>query len=72
MIRRPYTGPEDLPRLGLGRALIRTGLEAMRSWGMESAEVLYAEENPGSGSLYRSEGFVPIEKIILFRMETGG
>ncbi len=59
----------DYRRLGLGRALLRTGMLMMREWGMEHAEVAYGVENPGSGSLYRSEGFVPVEKVVLFRKQ---
>ena len=54
-------------RLGLGRALLRTGMLAMRGWGMEWAEVMYGVDNPASGELYRGEGFEPRWKIVLYR-----
>lgn len=57
----------DYRRLGLGRVLLRAGMLAMREWGMEHASVAYETENLGSGSLYRSEGFVPIEKVVFYR-----
>jgi hypothetical protein len=40
---------------------------AMQAWGMEWAEVMYAVDNPGSGKLYRGEGFEPRWKIVLYR-----
>ena len=63
----PVAVHPDHRRLGLGRALLRAGMQAMQDWGMERAEVMYETENPGSGKLYRSEGFEPKWKIILYR-----
>ena len=54
-------------RLGLGRALMRAGMQAMQDWGMEHAEVMFEEGNPGSGKLYLGEGFEPIWELSLFR-----
>ncbi len=54
-------------RLGLGRAVMRAGMLAMREWGMRHAEVAYEVDNPASGPLYRGEGFEPVEQIILYR-----
>ena len=39
----------------------------MIEWGMEWAEVMYETENPGSGKLYRGEGFEPLWKVNLYR-----
>lgn len=63
----PVAVHPDYRRLGLGSALMRAGMKAMRGWGMEWAEVMYEVENPGSGKLYRSEGFEPRWKIVLYR-----
>lgn len=68
----PVAVHPDHRRLGLGRCLMRAGMEAMRSWGMTHAEVMYETENPGSGLLYRSEGFVPIDKIVVYRKPSTG
>jgi len=58
-------------RLGLARAVMRAGMAAMQSWGMTHAEVLYADDNPASGPLYRSEGFTPVGRILLFKKNVG-
>lgn len=76
------TWPDELNRTGLfepvavhphhrrrhlGSALLRAGMAAMAGWGMEWAEVMYETENPGSGRLYRGEGFEPLYKAVLYR-----
>lgn len=63
----PVAVHPDYRRMGLGRAVMRAGMAAMRQWGMEHAEVMYEMSNPGSGPLYRDEGFAPIKKVVLFR-----
>jgi ribosomal protein S18 acetylase RimI-like enzyme len=63
----PVAVHPDHRRLGLGGALLRAGMLAMIEWGMKWAEVMYETENPGSGKLYRSEGFEPKWKIVLYR-----
>jgi len=63
----PVAVHPDYRRLGLGRAVMRAGMAAMRSSGMEHAEVMYETTNAGSGPLYRDEGFVPTHKVVLFR-----
>jgi ribosomal protein S18 acetylase RimI-like enzyme len=63
----PVAVHPDYRRLGLGKALMRVGMAAMREWGMEWAEVMYGVDNPGSGKLYRGEGFEPRWKIVLYR-----
>ena len=68
----PVAVHPDHRRLGLGGALMRAGMEAMRSWGMIHAEVMYEMANPGSGALYRGEGFVPIDKIITYGKSIAG
>lgn len=57
----------DRRRLGMGRTILRGGMVAMASWGMEWAEVIYETDNPGSGPLYRSEGLEPVLKNVLYR-----
>lgn len=63
----PVAVHPEYRRLGLGKALMRAGMAAMREWGMEWAEVMYALDNPGSGKLYLGEGFEPLWKIVLYR-----
>jgi GNAT superfamily N-acetyltransferase len=63
----PVAVHPDYRRLGLGRAVMRAGMVAMREWGMRYAEVAYAVDNPASGPLYRGEGFEPVEQTILYR-----
>lgn len=63
----PVAVHPDFRRLGLGSALMRAGMTAMRGWGMDSVEVMYEVENPGSGKLYRGEGFQPRWKVVLYR-----
>lgn len=63
----PLAVHPDHRRLGLGSALLRAGMAAMASWGMEWAEVMYEVENPGSGRLYRGEGFEPLWKEMFYR-----
>ncbi len=67
----PVAVHPDYWRLGLGRAVMRAGMLAMRDWGMLHAEVMYETENPGSGPLYRGEGFIPVEKVVLYRKPIG-
>jgi len=67
----PVAVHPDYRRLGLGRAVMRAGMLAMREWGMRYAEVTYGVDNPASGPLYRSEGFEPIERVILYRKPVG-
>ena len=63
----PVAVHPDHRRLGLGSAIVRAGMAAMASWGMEWAEVMYETENAGSGPLYRNQGFEPILKTVLYR-----
>ena len=63
----PLAVHPDHRRLGLGSALLRAGMAAMVSWGMEFAEVMYEVENPGSGRLYRGEGFEALWKEMFYR-----
>lgn len=63
----PVAVHPDHQRLGLGRALMRAGMQAMRGWGMEWAEVMYEVDNPASGKLYRGEGFEPLWKVVPYR-----
>ncbi|MDJ0663806.1 MAG: GNAT family N-acetyltransferase [Acidimicrobiia bacterium] len=58
-------------RLGLGRAVLRAGMLAMRKLGMRHAEVGYEVDNPAAGPLYRSEGFEPIEQFVRYRKSVG-
>jgi ribosomal protein S18 acetylase RimI-like enzyme len=63
----PVAVHPDYRRLGLGKALLRAGMVAMRARGMQWAEVMFAVDNPGSGRLYRGEGFEPLWRIVLYR-----
>lgn len=63
----PVAVHPDHRRRRLGGALMRAGMATMASWGMEWAEVMYEEENPGSGRLYRGEGFEPTWKQVFYR-----
>jgi GNAT superfamily N-acetyltransferase len=63
----PVAVHPDYRRLGLGRAIMRAGMLAMRERGMNYAEVVYGIDNPGSGPLYRGEGFEPVEQVVLYR-----
>jgi mycothiol synthase len=67
----PVAVHPDHRQLRLGSALMRAGMAAMKMWGMEWAEVMYEEENPGSGRLYRGEGFVPMWKELFYRKPIG-
>lgn len=62
----PVAVHPDYRRLGLGKVLMRAGMAAMQEWGMEWAEVMYEVDNPGSGKLYRGEGFEPLWRIVLY------
>ena len=46
---------------------MRAGMAVMASWGMEWAEVMYELNNPGSVRLYRSVGFEPLYKTVIYR-----
>ncbi len=63
----PVAVHPDHRRLGLGSALMRAGMTMMVGWGMEWAEVMYEVDNPGSGKLYRGEGFEPVWRVVLYR-----
>ncbi len=51
-------------RRGLGRSLLAAGMARMRGGGLQRAMVLYEEQNPASGALYRGMGFVPTWTIL--------
>lgn len=55
----PLATHPDHRRRGLGRALLRHGMAELRRRGMVEAQIGYEVDNPGSGPLYRAEGFVP-------------
>lgn len=63
----PVAVHPDHRRLRLGSALLRAGMAMMVDWGMQWAEVMYEVDNPGSGKLYRGEGFRPLWKVVLYR-----
>jgi ribosomal protein S18 acetylase RimI-like enzyme len=63
----PVAVHPDHRRLRLGSALMRAGMAMMVDWGMEWAEVMYEVDNPGSGKLYRGEGFEPLWTVVLYR-----
>lgn len=63
----PVAVHPDHRRLGLGSVLMRAGMAEMSKWGMEWAEVMYEAANPGSGRLYRGEGFEPLWTIQFYR-----
>jgi len=63
----PVAVHPDHRRRGLGRAVMRAGMQAMIGWGMEWAEVMYEVTNPGADPLYRGEGFEPLWKVTLYR-----
>lgn len=46
-------------RRGLGAALLAAGCAQMQAHGLAMATVMYEEDNPASGPLYRSMGFEP-------------
>jgi mycothiol synthase len=56
----------DHRRRGLGRALLRYGMRELRDRGMADAEIGYEVDNPDSGPLYRSEGFVPTWETLIY------
>lgn len=63
----PVAVHPDYRRRRLGRAVLRAGMREMKSWGMESAEVVYEVDNPGAEPLYGGEGFAPVAEINIFR-----
>lgn len=63
----PVAVHPDHRRRHLGSAIMRAAMAAMVGWGMEWAEVMWETDNPGSGALYRSEGFEPIFKTVFYR-----
>jgi ribosomal protein S18 acetylase RimI-like enzyme len=63
----PVAVHPDHRRRGVGRTLLRAGMQLMKSWGMEWAEVMYEVSNPGSGRLYRGEGFADVHQLVLYR-----
>ncbi len=63
----PVAVHPDHRRLRLGSALMRAGMAMMVGWGMQWAEVMYEVDNPGSGKLYRGEGFEPLWRVVLYR-----
>lgn len=63
----PVAVHPDYRRRRLGRAVLRAGMREMKSWGMESAEVMYEVDNPGAGPLYGGEGFALVAEINIFR-----
>ncbi len=63
----PVAVHPDHRRRHLGSSLMRAGMAAMAGWGMKWAEVMYEADNPGSGRLYRGEGFEPLYKLVFYR-----
>jgi len=67
----PVAVHPDHRRRRLGSALMRAGMVEMRRWGMKWAEVMYEVNNPGSGRLYRGEGFTPLWEVAFYRKPVG-
>ena len=63
----PVAVHPDHRRRHLAGALLRAGMLLMKDWGMDTAEVVYEEDNPGADRLYRGAGFEPVAEIAVYR-----
>jgi mycothiol synthase len=59
----PVGTHEAFQRMGLGRALLASGLHLMRERGMERAQVCSETDNAASSGLYGAMGFEPLYRV---------
>jgi ribosomal protein S18 acetylase RimI-like enzyme len=63
----PVGTHEDFRRLGVGRALMCAGMQAMAAAGMEHAIVTHEAGNEASTALYAATGFTPVMEVGVLR-----
>ncbi len=68
----PMRTNDDHQRRGLARHVLTSGIQALAERGARRIKICYDLDNPASGPLYRSVGFVPFRSTVLFRGPTGG
>ncbi len=67
----PMRTHDDHQRRGLARHILTAGLERLAGSGAERIKLCYEPDNPGSGHLYRSVGFVPGRQTDIYAGPTG-
>ncbi len=68
----PMRTLDDHQRRGLARHILTTGIDLLAREGAERISIGYEPDNPASGTLYRSVGFVPHKWTDLFAGPTSG
>ncbi len=68
----PMRTLDDHQRRGLARHILTTGIDLLAKAGAERISIGYEPDNPASGHLYRSVGFVPHKRTEVFAGRTGG
>lgn len=68
----PMRTEADHQRRGLARHILTTGLQRLVEAGAERIKICYHPDNPASGSLYLSVGFVADRQTVVFAGATGG
>jgi RimJ/RimL family protein N-acetyltransferase len=62
----PMRTEADHQRRGLARHVLTTGLQRLVDAGAERIKICYEPDNPASGSLYLSVGFVADRQTVVF------
>ncbi len=66
----PMRTLDEHQRKGLARHILTAGIELLANEGAERIAIGYEPDNPASGHLYRSVGFVPLKRTDLFAGRT--
>lgn len=61
----PMRTEDDHQRRGLARHVLTRGVHLLAAAGAERIKICYEDDNPASGHLYRSVGFVPFRRTVV-------
>ena len=68
----PMRTEDDHQRRGLARHVLTAGLDRLAGAGAARIKICFEPDNPASGPLYRSVGFVPDRATVVFAGRTTG
>ncbi len=61
----PMRTEDDHQRRGIARHILTTGIDRLAAAGAERVKIVYEPDNPASGKLFRSVGFVPDRQTVV-------
>lgn len=67
----PMRTEDDHQQRGLARHVLTAGLDRLAEAGVERIKICHQVDNPVSGHLYRSAGFVPDRQTVIYARRTG-